>query len=45
VLVKQNQKEGMYTVQWDAGRLSSGVYMYRLQAGEFSSVRKCILLK
>ncbi|MFH1067980.1 MAG: PQQ-binding-like beta-propeller repeat protein [Candidatus Glassbacteria bacterium] len=41
---------GRYSVYWDgrdeAGRqLSSGVYFYRLQAGEFTRTRKMVLLK
>jgi hypothetical protein len=49
-LVADNQIAGRYIVQWDAtddsGQdLSSGIYFYRLQAGEFQEVSKMLLLK
>ena len=49
-LVAQHQHAGLYAVEWDATddrghRLSSGVYLYRLQAGEFREVKKMLLLK
>jgi hypothetical protein len=36
---------GMHEVEWNAVGLASGVYLYRLQAGEFEQVRKMILLR
>lgn len=36
---------GRHTVTFNANNLSSGVYIYRLTAGNFASVRKMILLK
>ena len=44
-LVNQHQSIGKYTVQFNASNLSSGIYIYKLQAGEFGSVRKMILAK
>ncbi|HDP68306.1 MAG TPA: T9SS type A sorting domain-containing protein [Candidatus Marinimicrobia bacterium] len=44
-LVNQTQAAGYYTVNWDAGRHSSGIYIYRIQAGNFQKTKKCILLK
>ncbi len=50
-LVAEHQSAGRYVVEWDAtddsGRsLSSGMYFYRLQAGEeFHEVKKMLLLK
>ena len=35
---------GVYTVSWDAAGLPSGVYFCRMQAGQFSTVKKAILL-
>lgn len=39
------QKAGNYTVNFDGNQFASGVYFYRLQAGNFSSVKKMILMK
>lgn len=45
-LVDRVQRDGTYTVHWDAARLASGVYIYRLQAGDdFRETRKMILMK
>ncbi|MCE5270571.1 T9SS type A sorting domain-containing protein [bacterium] len=49
-LVDELKESGRYSVNWDgrseAGqRVSSGVYFYRLQAGDFSAVRKMVILK
>ena len=48
VLVNDKLEAGEYIVRFDAGQygsLASGVYFYRLQAGDFSDTRKLILLK
>ena len=44
-LVNEVRPAGVYTVRWDASSLPSGVYLYRLQAGAFSDLKKMILLK
>ncbi len=36
---------GYHKIAWDAGRYASGVYLYRLTAGDFSQTRKMVLLK
>jgi hypothetical protein len=43
-LVDEDKKAGTYQVKW-MPQLSSGVYYYRLQAGEFVETKKLILLK
>ena len=45
ILVNKNQKAGRYTIQWNAGDLSSGVYLIRLQAGHRVTVKRALLLK
>jgi hypothetical protein len=44
-LVDGEQEAGYRYVVWDASAISSGVYFYRLQAGEFVSTKKMNLLK
>ena len=36
---------GSYAVQFNAEGLSSGVYFYRLQAGNYTEARKLVLMK
>jgi hypothetical protein len=44
-LVNQHKNSGSYEVNFNAGNFSSGVYFYRLQAGNFIQTKKMILLK
>ncbi len=44
-LVNEQKPAGNYEVTFDASRLSSGVYFYRLRAGSFVSTKKMILLR
>ncbi len=44
-LVDEKQTPGYKTVTWDAEGMASGIYFYRLKAGEFTAVRKMLLLK
>jgi hypothetical protein len=45
VLVNETQEPGMYKVQFDPSRLSSGVYFYRLTAGTYSAMKKMLFVK
>jgi hypothetical protein len=44
-LVNENLNAGYHTINFNASSLSSGVYFYRLSAGDFVSVKKLMLLK
>jgi hypothetical protein len=44
-LVNEKRPQGYYEVEFSAAGLSSGVYLYRLQAGSFIQTKKMILLK
>jgi hypothetical protein len=45
VLINEEQDKGFHKVDFSGSKLSSGVYFYRLQAGDFLQTRKMILLK
>jgi hypothetical protein len=44
-LVNEELNVGTYTTQWNASSAASGVYFYRLQAGDFVDTKKLLLLK
>jgi hypothetical protein len=44
-LVNEEKVAGKYEVSFNASKLASGVYIYRIQAGDFISSKKMILLK
>ncbi len=43
-LVDEIKPAGTYRVTWDAGEMPSGVYFYRLVAGNFTETKKLLLL-
>jgi Pel9A-like, right handed beta helix region/Secretion system C-terminal sorting domain len=45
ILINKEQRSGNYEVEFDASNLPSGVYFYKLSAGNFHQVEKMILLK
>jgi len=44
-LVNEFRKAGSYNVSFNGANLSSGVYYYKIKAGEFEQVRKMLLIK
>jgi len=44
-LVDGPQDAGEYSISWNAANYPSGIYLYRIQAGNFSRVRRCLLIK
>lgn len=49
-LLDKDEPAGVYAVQWDGTddhqhRVSSGVYLYRIEAGDFVAAKKMILIK
>jgi len=44
-LISKNMKPGRYTVDFDANNLSTGIYVYRLDSGKNTSIKKMILMK
>jgi hypothetical protein len=45
VLVNEKREPGDYSVTWNAGGITSGVYYYVLNAGDFFDVKKMLLVK
>ncbi|MCF8243286.1 MAG: T9SS type A sorting domain-containing protein [Melioribacteraceae bacterium] len=45
ILVDEHKAQGRYELTFDGSRLSSGVYIYRISAGELSASKKFILIK
>ncbi len=44
-LVNEEKPAGDYRIKFDASNLPSGVYIYRIQAGNFSATKKLMLIK
>jgi hypothetical protein len=44
-LVDEEQNPGGHSISFDASKLSSGIYFYRLQAGTYTQSKKLVLLK
>ncbi|MGH2575330.1 MAG: T9SS type A sorting domain-containing protein, partial [Ignavibacteria bacterium] len=44
-LVNEQLKPGTYEVDFDASKLTSGVYYYKLIAGNFTETKKMLMIK
>jgi hypothetical protein len=44
-LINQFMESGLHTINFDASSLNSGIYFYKLDAGQYSDVRKMTLIK
>lgn len=44
-IMNEKQEAGVHKIKWKPSNLSSGVYVYRLKAGEFTETKKLILLR
>jgi len=44
-LVNELKTAGNYELVFDAKELASGIYLYKIRTGEFSQIRKMILMK
>jgi hypothetical protein len=45
VLLSKDMKKGSYTIDFNASRLSTGIYFYKMTAGDFTDVKKMVLVK
>jgi hypothetical protein len=44
-IMNEEKSAGTYSIYWDSGEKSSGIYFYKLEAGNFNETKKMILLK
>jgi hypothetical protein len=44
-LVNEEKPIGNYEVEFNASKLSSGIYFYTLKAGKYSATKKLMLMK
>ena len=44
-LVNEEQSAGKYEIEFNGSNLASGIYFYRIIAGDYTAVKKMLLLK
>lgn len=44
-LINDNLRTGVYEVNWNSGRLASGVYFYSIEADGYRDVKRAVVLK
>jgi hypothetical protein len=45
ILVNDQKNAGYYSINWNAVNISSGIYIYKIEADEFRNVKKCLIVK
>ena len=45
ILVNEQKNAGYFSIEWNAEDAGSGFYFYRIDAGNFSCVKKCLVIK
>ena len=45
VLMNERSEAGVHEVKFDGSGLASGVYFYRIQAGEFVQTKRLLLVR
>ena len=45
ILVNEDLSAGVYSFDFNAGGLASGIYFYKLIAGDYTDIKKMTLLK
>ena len=45
ILVNEFKPKGRYEIQFNASHLTSGIYIYKMQSGQFTDIKKFIFMK
>ena len=45
VLLDENKNEGEHSIDWNALKLNSGIYLIQLKTDRFTQMKKCLLVK
>jgi hypothetical protein len=45
ILVNEKQQPGTYQVEWNGANFASGIYFYKLEAGDFKKTKRMVLIK
>jgi len=45
ILENGTRSAGVHTAQWDASHVPTGIYLYKISTPQFTSMRKCMLVK
>ena len=45
VLVEEELRAGKHTIKWDGSSAASGIYFYRIEANDFTSTKRMVLMK
>ena len=44
-IVNEHKNAGFHTIKWRTENVVSGIYFYRIKAGEYRETKKCLILK
>lgn len=44
-LISETQPAGTHQIAWNAGNVASGIYLYRVQSGNWSDAKKMVLIR
>jgi hypothetical protein len=44
-LVNENKSPGVYVISWDASKLATGMYLYKMQTGGLEQTKKMLLVR
>jgi hypothetical protein len=44
-LVNENKEAAIYSVEFNGSSFASGVYFYSLRSGDFSEIKRMVLIK